>query len=339
MFGLMIQNALIIYICLMLQISEIIELIENDLQKINLPENPAGLYQPLAYMLSIGGKRIRPALSLMASNLFSDQLHPFINTALAMEVFHNFTLMHDDIMDDAPMRRGKQSVHEKWNINTAILSGDVMLVKAYELICNSEIKNKNEILNRFNQTAIKVCEGQQLDIDFEKSHNVSVSSYIDMITKKTAVLLGCSLYCGALAAGAEMHDAEYLYEAGIAAGISFQIMDDLLDVYGDAGEVGKKSGGDIVQNKKTFLFVHTFAASENSDRNNLIGYYTNKFQSDEKIKAVVALFDKYKAKEQAAHVMKSYFETATEKLEQVSVAKNKKEMLTTFFNTIYNRRF
>lgn len=322
----------------MLQISEIIELIENELQKIRLPEQPAGLYSPVNYMLSIGGKRIRPALSLMASNLFSDDVKPFMNIALAMEVFHNFTLMHDDIMDKAPMRRGKQSVHEKWNLNTAILSGDAMLVKAYELLSESKSNQFGEILNKFNQTAAKVCEGQQSDVDFEKLKEVSVAEYIDMITKKTAVLLGCSLYCGALTAGATIPAANTLYEAGIAAGISFQIMDDVLDVYGN-DTLGKTIGGDILQNKKTFLFVSTFAAADENDRSELISLYSNKGKDHEKIKSVVRLFDKYHVKENAEEAMKKYFNLATEQMQQLSISENRKHVLNQFLNTVYNRTF
>ena len=322
----------------MLQISEIIELIENELIRIRLPQQPSGLYAPVSYMLSIGGKRIRPALSLMASNLFSDDVKPFINTALAMEVFHNFTLMHDDIMDEAPIRRGKQSVHEKWNLNTAILSGDAMLVKAYELLSESKSNQFGEILNQFNQTAAKVCEGQQLDVDFEKLKEVSVAEYIDMITKKTAVLLGCSLYCGALTAGATIPEANTLYEAGVAAGISFQIMDDVLDVYGN-DTLGKTIGGDILQNKKTFLFVSTFAAADENDRSELISLYSNKGMDQEKIKSVVRLFDKYHVKENAEEAMKKYFDLATEQLQQLSISENRKQILNQFLNTVYNRTF
>ena len=322
----------------MLQISEIIELIENELNRMRLPQQPAGLYAPVSYMLSIGGKRIRPVLSLMASNLFSDDVKPFINTALAMEVFHNFTLMHDDIMDQAPIRRGKQSVHEKWNLNTAILSGDAMLVKAYELLSASKSNQFGEILNKFNQTAAKVCEGQQLDVDFEKLKEVSVAEYIDMITKKTAVLLGCSLYCGALTAGATFTEANTLYEAGIAAGISFQIMDDVLDVYGN-DNLGKTIGGDILQNKKTFLFVSTFAAADENDRSELISLFSNKGTDHEKIKSVVRLFDKYRVKENAEEAMKKYFDLATEQLQQLSISENRKQILHQFLNTIYNRTF
>lgn len=333
------QNDRIIYICLMLQISEIIELIENDLQRLQFPQQPAGLYTPVSYMLSIGGKRIRPALCLMASNLYADEITPYMHTALAMEVFHNFTLMHDDIMDAAPLRRGKQSVHEKWNTNTAILSGDVMLVKAYELLNKTKTDHFTEILNIFNQTAIQVCEGQQLDVDFEKSETVSVDAYLDMITKKTAVLLGCSLFCGAAAAGATIDDAELLYQTGIAAGISFQIMDDLLDVFGDAAAVGKKTGGDILQHKKTFLYVSTFAVADTADRNALISFYTDKYAGDAKITGVLNLFEKYNVKEIAAKEMDKYFQKAISLVQKLSITERRKDILLQFLNSVYHRKF
>ncbi len=324
----------------MLQISEIIELIENELRKYRLPQQPSGLYDPVTYMLGIGGKRIRPALSLLASNIYTDDISAAINPALAMEVFHNFTLMHDDIMDHASLRRGMPSVHEKWNLNTAILSGDVMLVKAYELLCGIRDHNLHHALMIFNDTAAKVCEGQQEDIEFETKNEVTASEYISMITNKTAVLLGCSLYCGAVAGGASLQDANLLYDAGVNAGISFQIKDDELDCYGDEKTFGKKIGGDILLNKKTYLFVRTLELAEAGDREALINLYSLPAKDEgKKITAVMKLFEKYHAENEAGNAVKTYFDTAISIFKKINMAEERKQILSQFLQTIYGRKF
>ncbi len=324
----------------MLQISEIIKAIENKLRTLELPKEPAGLYDPVTYMFSIGGKRIRPALSLMASNLFKDDISDCMEPALAMEVFHNFTLMHDDIMDHAAMRRGMPSVHEKWNLNTAILSGDVMLVKSYELLSSIKNQNLRLALNVFNDTAARVCEGQQLDVEFEQQSIITPDDYISMITKKTAVLLGCSLYCGAIAAGANVEDANLLFDTGMQAGISFQIKDDVLDAYGDEKLVGKTIGGDILQHKKTYLFVRTYQLADDEDKSDLLRLYNNdKITADEKVKQVMQLFEKYHAKSEAEAEMKKYYAIAHDVFRKVNVTEERKQILMAYLDAVYTRNF
>jgi geranylgeranyl diphosphate synthase type II len=229
------------------------EAVKNYL--LNLPPTP--LNEPVRYVMQLGGKRMRPALTLLAAGMYTRDLTPCIKPALALEVFHNFTLLHDDIMDRAPLRRGHPTVHEKWNQNAAILSGDAMLIHAYELMCEAPSLCMVELMQLFNRTALDVCEGQQLDMDFESMSDVTQDEYIRMIGLKTSVLLGCSLKTGAIVGGAPREDADHLYEAGVDLGIAFQLMDDYLDAFGDFSKVGKKTGGDIEAGKKTFLMIRT----------------------------------------------------------------------------------
>src|ERR1035437_2649996 len=219
---------------------EITQLITSELEQINWNKEPKGLYEPIGYVLSLGGKRIRPALTLMACNLFSDDVQPAVDSALGLEIFHNFTLLHDDIMDRADVRRGQLTVHKKWNDNTAILSGDVMQIASYQYIAKTPEKYLKQTLDLFSQTAAEICEGQQYDVDFEKRENVTGDEYLEMIRLKTAVLLGCSLKTGAWIGGAGEEDAKNLYDFGINIGLAFQLKDDILDVYGDESTFGKK---------------------------------------------------------------------------------------------------
>lgn len=226
---------------------------ELDMYRNNLPKTP--LFEPISYILSLGGKRIRPTLVMLAGKAFGADDTRLIPAAIAVEVFHNFSLVHDDIMDEAPLRRGAQTVHAKWNENTGILSGDAMLIEAYRLLANSDRDKLGALMDLFNTTSMEVCEGQQLDMDFESTVSVSLASYIEMIRQKTAVLLGCSLKMGALLGGASELDAQGLYEFGKLAGIGFQIQDDYLDAFGDPSKFGKQLGGDIIANKKTYLTI------------------------------------------------------------------------------------
>ena len=235
---------------------EITQHISTEIDQLNWNKEPRELYEPIDYVLSMGGKRIRPALTLMASNLYQDDVQSAINTALGIEVFHNFTLLHDDIMDRADVRRGRPTVHKKWNDNTAILSGDVMQIAAYQLIAKTPAHCLKQVLDLFSQTAAEICEGQQYDVVFENCDIVKADEYLEMIRLKTAVLLGCALKCGALIGGAGEEDAQNLYDFGINIGLAFQLKDDLLDVYGDEATFGKKIGGDILCNKKTYLLIH-----------------------------------------------------------------------------------
>ncbi|MFM8596856.1 MAG: polyprenyl synthetase family protein [Flavobacteriales bacterium] len=231
------------------------ELIEIALRDFNLPKQPSNLYDPLHYFLKLGGKRMRPILTLLAAEAFGKTAKDGLQAALAVELFHNFSLIHDDIMDAAPLRRGQQTIHEKWNTNIAILSGDVLLVKAYECLANYEPTDFKKLFTVFNQTAVEVCEGQQYDMDFEQLNDVTEAAYIEMIRLKTSVLLGCALEFGAIIGGADQVAAQQIYRFGEQLGLAFQIQDDLLDLYGTEAQVGKQIGGDVLANKKTLLSI------------------------------------------------------------------------------------
>ncbi len=315
-------------------------MIEDGIRHLNMPSTPAALYDPAKYMLAAGGKRIRPCLSLMSSNVFTDEINDCIDVALAMEVFHNFTLMHDDIMDNAPLRRGMPSVHEKWSLPIAILSGDVMLIKAYELLCRIKNDRLKEVIGIFNQTAIKVCEGQQNDMDFENRTDVSLDEYIEMISNKTSVLLGCSMFCGALAGGSSEQDAKFLYDAGINLGISFQIQDDILDVYGDHIKFGKKIGGDIIQNKKTYLMLRTCQKADDDDTDTLKQLFSSKDMNDEKkINAVVEIYNKYNIQSEAEIEINNYYQHALLLIKKVSVAEERKSELYKLTEMVFKRNY
>ncbi len=322
----------------MLEVKQVAILIEQHMQNAGFPAEPAGLYDPARYILAAGGKRIRPCLALMCANLFTENPEPQIPVALAMEVFHNFTLVHDDIMDNAPVRRGLQTVHEKWNVHTGILSGDAMMIQAYKLLCQADAAYLVQLLNMFNNTAMQVCEGQQLDMDFEQRVDVSLAEYIHMITNKTSVLLGASMYCGAIAAGANESDAQLLYKAGLELGVSFQIQDDVLDAYGDEIKFGKKPGGDIVQQKKTFLILKALEKADAGDKALLLEIYQSKPTNEaEKIAAVLQLFEKYHIKSEAEKLMQTYYDSAIAALQQVAVPEANKKPLYEIVTAVFGR--
>lgn len=303
-------------------------IISASLAQLSWERAPKGLYAPVEYTLSIGGKRIRPALTLMACNLFSDNLESAIRPALGIEIFHNFTLLHDDIMDKADIRRGKPTVHKQWNENTAILSGDVMQIVAYQLISESPTQNLPKILEVFSNTAIEVCEGQQYDMDFENRADVQPDEYIEMIRLKTAVLLGCALYIGAVIGGAEESDAHYLYEFGINMGLAFQLKDDLLDVYGDVASFGKKVGGDIVCNKKTYLLIQAKELATGEVKIKLDGWLSAPNPDHEtKIREVTLIYNQLGVKKICEDTMSVYYEKAIAFLGKVSVESYKKQEL------------
>jgi geranylgeranyl diphosphate synthase type II len=236
------------------QLAQLQQLFQSELDRLNLGKHPEKLYDPMHYIMALGGKRLRPLLALMGAGLYGDPSKA-MPQAMAIELFHNFSLIHDDIMDEAPLRRGQTTVHHKWDTNVGILSGDGMLVKAYQYVANCSPELLPEVLATFSQTALEVCEGQQMDMDFEIMDQVSLDTYVKMIQFKTSVLLGCSLKIGALVGGASKHDADALYEFALLLGTSFQIKDDYLDVYGDPEKFGKQVGGDILSNKKTLLWI------------------------------------------------------------------------------------
>ncbi|MCC6461029.1 MAG: polyprenyl synthetase family protein [Saprospiraceae bacterium] len=292
------------------------------------PAAPPELYEPCTYMLELGGKRLRPALLLMAYELFRDDFGQALPAAWAVELFHNFTLMHDDIMDAAPLRRGRPTVHTRWNTTTGILSGDVLLIHAYQHLARlPDAPIVHQLLRSFNRVATEVCEGQQLDLNFETRQDVQLTEYIRMIELKTAVLLGGALEMGALCARAEAQAVEHLYQFGRLAGIAFQIQDDLLDTYGDPAKFGKQVGGDILQNKKTFLVLKTFETASDGDARELAQWMQTPPETSGKVEAVRALFDRNGIPEQVAAEKQRFQDAAFEHLNAVDLPAERKSIL------------
>jgi len=314
------------------------EVIENAVQNISYPAHPERLYEPIRYIMSLGGKRIRPVLTLMAADLFEGDIHAAMPAALAIETFHNFTLIHDDIMDNAPLRRGKQTVHEKWGVNNAILSGDVMMVEANKHLSMLNSDVLKAALSTFNTTAQGVCEGQQLDMEFEEQEVVSIPDYINMIRLKTAVLIGGAMKLGAQVAGASSADAEQLYEFGENLGLAFQLQDDILDVYGDPEKFGKQVGGDIIANKKTLLLLKLKELASERDLQELQLQSINKDHTD-KIKNTTALYNGYQIRELADIEMRSYSDKAFNALNSLSIHRERKEELFKLADQLMNRDY
>ena len=307
------------------------ELINKEIAEKQYPNTPSELYEPIRYILSLGGKRLRPTILLMASDLFNGSILKAINPAMAIEVFHNFTLMHDDIMDKAPLRRGNLTVHSKWNEAVAILSGDVMLVEAYKLMMQVDDSLLRQVLNIFNETAVGVCQGQQIDMNFEQTDGVSVHEYLEMVRLKTAVLLAAALKIGALVGGADTRNAALLYEFGENMGIAFQLQDDILDVYGDPEKFGKQVGGDIISNKKTFLLINALELAKGVDEEELKYWlFQENTETQTKVKAVTEIYNRLGVRQLAEHHMNVYAEKALSALEKVSAEKNKKQALRSF---------
>ena len=315
-----------------------IDAIQTELQRLNYGQHPPELYDPIRYIMSLGGKRMRPLLTLMAAYLFTDDWQRAVRPALGVEVFHNFTLMHDDIMDQAPIRRGQPTVHEQWNPNIAILSGDVMLVNAYQLFLDVEADKLQPVLARFSRTAAEVCEGQQMDMNFETRWDVTEAEYIEMIRLKTSVLLGYSLELGGLIAGADADTNRHLYEGGMNIGIGFQLKDDLLDVYGDPAKFGKQVGGDIIANKKTFMLIEALEKATGSVRDELTDWLTRTdFDKAEKVTAVTAIYDKLGIRQIARSRVNTYFERGFANLEQIDVDPARKNVLGDFARQLVER--
>ena len=314
------------------------EVIENAVQNIKYPAHPNRLYEPIRYIMSLGGKRIRPVLTLMAADLFKGDINKAMPAALAIETFHNFTLIHDDIMDNAPLRRGKQTVHEKWGVNNAILSGDVMMVEANKHLSMLDSQVLKDALNTFNTTAQGVCEGQQLDMEFEEQEVVSITDYINMIRLKTAVLLGGAMKLGAQVSGASPDEAEQLYEFGENLGIAFQLQDDILDVYGDPEKFGKQVGGDIIANKKTLLLLKLKELANAEDLRELEFQSTNT-DLGSKIKHITALYNDYNIREFAGIEMRMYSDKAFNALTSLKVSGERKKALFDLAGQLMNREY
>lgn len=315
------------------------EKISHALENINLPETPKNLYEPIHYILSLSGKRIRPQLVFMGAKLFGyEHIARVLPASVAIEYFHNFSLMHDDIMDKAPLRRGKQTVHQRWNDNVAILSGDALLVKAYEEIAKCPVHVVPELIKTFNRVALEVCEGQQHDMDFEQRNDVSEEEYINMIRLKTSVLLGGALEMGAIIAGADSEGRRKIYDFGVNLGIAFQLQDDILDSFGDPYTFGKQVGGDIIVNKKTILHIllkKALLPEDQSEFDEILRL--DKDQSEEKVSRMKDLYAKYEILVQANTLKNKYSTKSLTSLEEIEVSNEQKEDLHLLSNSLLNR--
>lgn len=322
--------------------SQLLTLINNGLQKLGFYRKPFGLYDPVKYELSLGGKRVRPVLMLMAYELYRDDVERILPTALGLEMYHNYTLLHDDVMDKADLRRGKPTVHKVWDENTAILSGDTMLVLAYQLMQKAEPENLKAVLDLFTETALEIGEGQQYDMDFEQRMDVREEEYIEMIRLKTSVLLACAVKMGALQAGAPEADLKFLYRFGERLGLAFQLQDDLLDVYGDPKTFGKKTGGDILEGKKTFLLINALRRSTEEQRAVLERWLDTPANTpaDEarKVEAVTNLYNQIGVRKLTEEKIKYFFDTAFISLDAVDVPEERKQMLRNLALSLFDRK-
>lgn len=323
----------------MLTANEILEKINSYLDNLPYTREPQSLYEPVKYALSMGGKRIRPSLMLMAYNMFKDDPESILPTACAIETYHNYTLLHDDLMDNAAMRRGMPTVHVKWDANTAILSGDSMLVLAFQRMMQCAPDKLKPVLDLFTETSLEIGEGQQYDMDFESRTDVTEDEYIEMIRLKTSVLLACSLKLGAIQAGAPAADADNLYKFGELMGLAFQLQDDYLDVYGDPAVFGKAIGGDILCNKKTYMLINAYNRAGDDMRGELTRWVTaEEFDPAEKITAVTAIYDKVGIKELAEQKINYYFDQSRKYLAAVNVPDERKAVLAGYTDKMMKRK-
>jgi len=308
------------------------------LEDYSQPKQPENLYQPISYILELGGKRLRPVLTLLTAEIFNADCKAALDAALSIEVFHNFSLVHDDIMDEAPLRRGQETVHQKWDLNTGILSGDAMLIMAYQLFENYQPNTFLALAKLFSKTALEVCEGQQYDIDFETRNDVTVSEYLKMIEYKTAVLVGAAMKMGAIIAKASLDDQNNIYEFGKNLGIAFQLQDDYLDAFGDPETFGKQVGGDIIENKKTYLYLKALEYSESPAKEQL-GYLfsSQSNNSNEKIETVKDIFEASGSAKATKKAIEDYTEKAFSVLELLQISEDKKLLLKEFGQQLMNR--
>ena len=317
---------------------ELYEKVNTFIDKLAYNREPKSLYDPIKYVLSLGGKRIRPVLMLLGYNLWKDDPERILMPAVAVETYHNYTLLHDDLMDNADKRRGHDTVHKKWDANTAILSGDAMLVVAYQRLASVDQTKLKPVLDLFTETALEIDEGQQFDIDFENRSDVKEEEYIEMIRLKTSVLLACALKIGAILANAPVTDAEALYKFGEQLGLAFQLQDDLLDVYGDTKVFGKEIGGDIMCNKKTFMLINAFNRANDAQLKELQKWCSGeKFDRKEKVAAVTHLYDEIGIRQLCEAKIEYYFEDSKKWLDKVSVPEERKAHLRAYVNQMMKR--
>lgn len=319
---------------------EILKMVNEFLDHLSYDRKPESLYEPIKYVLSMGGKRIRPTLMLLAYNLYKDNLEDILMNACALETYHNYTLLHDDLMDNADMRRGHLTVHKKWNDNTAILSGDSMLVLAFQRMMQCDAKHFKDILDLFTVTALEIGEGQQYDMEFETRNDVKEEEYIEMIRLKTSVLLACALKIGAILADASAEDADNLYKFGEQIGLAFQLQDDYLDVYGDSKVFGKEIGGDITSNKKTYMLINAFNKANDAQRKELTRWVSaHDFDRNEKVDAVTRLYNEIGINQLVQDKIAYYFEQSKKFLDAVNVPEEKKEELRKYAQKMMKRQY
>lgn len=322
----------------MTKVDKIQELINDFIDNQNFMGEPSELYAPIEYILRQGGKRMRPTLCLLACELFGGNIEDCMIPAVSAEIFHNFTLVHDDIMDQAPLRRGMETVYHKWNSDIALLSGDTMLIKAFQYVLATKKEYSHEVFAELCKVALEVCEGQQYDLNFETQDDVTLDAYLEMIRLKTAVLLGSVLKIGAIVAGANDKNQKAIYDFGINLGLAFQLQDDILDCYSDVNVFGKMTGGDISENKKTYLYLKALELASEDDRNHLLNLFKMpKGRNEEKIQAVLNIYDKYNVKNIVEKLMTEYYEKSLQDLNSIEASEENKEILRDYAAYLYTR--
>lgn len=319
-------------------IKELQTRINNEIKDMSFGQDPKNLYEPIRYIMSLGGKRIRPLFTLLSYQMFNSDIDVALSPAIAVELFHNFTLMHDDLMDKAPLRRGMPTVHKKWDSNISILAGDVMLVKVYELLARTENDKLAMVLKAFNQCATEVCEGQQKDMDFENMTSVIIDDYLGMIKQKTGALIGFSIELGGILAGEKAVVIDNLRNAGLNIGMGFQLMDDILDVYGDKTKFGKQVGGDIIANKKTYLLLKAFELANQEQKSELSEWLSkDDFDNVDKIRSITQIFDDLEIYSITSDKARYYFDQANKCLDKTGSSENSLSHLKEFTKTLSNR--
>ena len=322
----------------MVKVEQIQELVNNYIENQDFGGNPKELYAPIEYILRQGGKRMRPTLCLLSCDLFNGNIEDCMVPAVAAEIFHNFTLVHDDIMDQAPLRRGMETVYHKWNSDIALLSGDTMLIKAFQYVLAMKKEYSYEVFAELCKVALEVCEGQQFDLNFETQDNVSLKAYLEMIRLKTAVLLGSVLKIGAIVAGADAKNQQAVYDFGINLGLAFQLQDDIFDCYGDVKVFGKMTGGDISDNKKTYLYLKALELASEDDKNTLRQLFSMpKGRDEKKIETVLAIYDKYNVRGIVTDLMTKYYEESLKNLDSIEVSEDRKQVLREYAAYLYTR--
>ncbi len=319
--------------------SEYIDLVQQELEKLDWKKEPKGLYEPISYVLSFGGKRVRPVFSLIANDVFDGDLKQVVPAALALEIFHNFTLLHDDVMDRADIRRGRPTVHKKWDENTAILSGDAMLIEAYRLLEKIPEKYQSRVLSLFSKMALEICEGQQYDVDFERSNSIQINDYLNMIRLKTAVLLATALQIGSLMADADEKQVSLMYDFGICIGIAFQLRDDFLDVYGNEETFGKAIGGDILCCKKTFLSITAFQKAKGELFDELVDWFNSDDKNpQEKIAKITQIYNQLDVPQLCEKMIEQYNQKAMHILDELALTDEKRNFLQTIAQKLMQRK-